>query len=289
MNLYYAMGGGLGHLTRARAFLEQFGLENNTSILAFSEFAKDKRVVGKIDVIETTKKKFDKEEHYQNFLRDLFAKHSFETVYLDTFPYGIKREFSNFNFGNAQIKYIARLMDWSNYINFRPIQQTIRFEKTYILEDLEPEHSDYIFQNSKTAFPLKLKYPEPKLNDEDQQKFEEIKNKKNFWLVVHSHGADEIFDLICTADAQRIIEERDIEIVIITPMDYQTTVTNCSTYNIYPATVLFPYAERIFTASGFNIMQQTAEFRHKHQFTPYSRTFDRQHERAKRFREPQSK
>ena len=50
MVLYYAMGGGLGHLVRARAFLHTFGLEREAALLTASHHARDPRVVGDLPV-----------------------------------------------------------------------------------------------------------------------------------------------------------------------------------------------------------------------------------------------
>lgn len=52
--------------------------------------------------------------------------------------------------------------------------------------------------------------------------------------------------------------------------------------DIYPASMLFESAERIFTACGFNVMKQTEHFRERHFFISFERRYDDQFKRAAR-------
>ncbi|MEZ5429461.1 MAG: hypothetical protein R2747_24670, partial [Pyrinomonadaceae bacterium] len=103
MNLYYANGGGLGHLTRARAFLHQLGLERETAVLTASEFARDRRVRGDLRIIAIERDLARKKRDYQIFLQNVFAENRFEKVFLDSFPAGLVGEFSHFDFGKAEL------------------------------------------------------------------------------------------------------------------------------------------------------------------------------------------
>ncbi|MCM2317252.1 MAG: hypothetical protein NDJ92_19065, partial [Thermoanaerobaculia bacterium] len=51
MILVYALGGGLGHLVRARAFLHTLGMERDAAIVTASHHASDPRVLGGIEAI----------------------------------------------------------------------------------------------------------------------------------------------------------------------------------------------------------------------------------------------
>ena len=51
MLLYYALGGGLGHLVRARAFLHTLGLDGEAALFTSSRFASDPRVTGGLRVV----------------------------------------------------------------------------------------------------------------------------------------------------------------------------------------------------------------------------------------------
>src|SRR5262249_49323155 len=54
--------------------------------------------------------------------------------------------------------------------------------------------------------------------------------------------------------------------------------------NFYPASLLFPLAERVITACGFNVMRQTESLASIHRFLPFERRFDDQFQRARRRR-----
>ena len=51
MILYYALGGGLGHLVRARAVLYTLGVAERAVLVTASPFAADARVVGGLPVV----------------------------------------------------------------------------------------------------------------------------------------------------------------------------------------------------------------------------------------------
>ena len=274
------MGGGLGHLTRAYAFLHDFGLLENATILTTSRFAKDKRVVGNVDLIEVTEEIASNENAYKNFLRQQFQDNTIETIYIDSFPFGIRCEFLNFDFGETKINYIARLLDWNRYSGAVRFEKTPSFETCFILEDLETAHREFISRNTNNVQNLSLNYPLPALSNETMIAVEEIEHKNPFWLIVHSGDQSELSELVDFADEQRIIENQNVELIIITPIDYRAAVSNCLVFDVYPASVLFPLAARIFTGCGFNVMNQTKDVRNKHQFIPFSRRYDNQYRRA---------
>src|SRR5438309_11797907 len=126
--LYYAMGGGLGHLTRARSFLRALGLERVSVILSASEFAGDPRVVGDIPVVPWS--------------RDTIQRLAPERIIVDTFPAGL--------FGEVEaprVDYVARYLRWSAYAP-RNVPQ---LERTYVLEPLEDAHDRFIEEHSKVV------------------------------------------------------------------------------------------------------------------------------------------
>lgn len=110
MNLYYAMGGGLGHLTRTRAFLENQNLTDDSATLTSSPFADDKRVTGNFPVIKVDKSFEKKRAVFRNYLQNIFAEFNIKKLFIDLFPFGIINEFLDFHFpGDLEINYVARL------------------------------------------------------------------------------------------------------------------------------------------------------------------------------------
>ncbi len=282
MVLYYAMGGGLGHLTRARAFLHTLGIEKNAAILTSSEFAPDKRVAGKSKIIQVDKNYENDVRAFQNFLKNIFDDSSFETLYIDSFPLGIIGDFSDFVFPeNLEINYIARLLKWKNYSHFLP-GKIPEYKNTFVLEPLEIEHQTFINAYSREQINFELKYPELILNSSDEEIFRFILNEKNpFWLVVHAGCDEETKELVAYAGEMREIESAEVNLILISPDNLNFQTHSLFQFDLYPANVLFNDAERIFTACGFNAMRQTLEFRFKHYFIPFERRYDDQFARAK--------
>lgn len=278
MNLYYAIGGGLGHLTRARAFLHTFEIEKDSTILTASSFADDKRVVGDINIIKADKNFAQNQTDYRVFLKNIFAEFSVEKLFLDAFPVGIVGEFCDFDFGNTEVFYIARLLKWNNYSCL--LRGKIpRFKKTFILEKLSNKHQKFINEHSAANIELKLKYPNLSAsNEKSVQRI--LAEKLPFWLIVHAGSDEETNELLQFAKEMREIEKAEVNLILVSPN--KSVFPN--RYNIYPASLLFPHAARIFTAGGFNAIEQTEEFRGKHFAVPMERRFDDQFARVARFR-----
>ena len=278
------MGGGLGHLTRARAFLYTAKIKNAV-ILTSSPFASDRRVVSDFKVIQVDKAYEKNVPAFQDRLRNIFSDPGIKTLYIDSFPLGIIGELSGFEFSeNLEINYLARLLKWKNYSHFLP-KKFPRFNKTFILEPLESEHQKFIDASSAAQFEIELKYPEFNLNSADEKTFRLIVNeKKPFWLVVHSGNETETTELIAYARQMREIEKAAVNLILISPHDFAFQTRDLLQFNIYPAAVLYEFAERIFSACGFNAMRQTAGLRERHRFIPFERRYDDQYARAKQFR-----
>ncbi len=277
------MGGGLGHLTRAHSFLHSFNLVDNTFILTSSEFAEDKRIIGNCKTIKVDKN-FEKDIFaFQEFLSKTFVEFNIKTIYLDSFPFGIIGEFADFDFQEIEVNYIARLLRWNNYSKIIK-KNNPKFNKTFLLEPLEAEHQKFIDINSASQTKLGLVYPKPFLSKQVEDLLQTIlRNHSPFWLIVHSGSDEEILELADYAEEMREVEKTEVNLVLISPSKIEHK--DLFHYNLYPASVLFNKAERIFSGCGFNIMKQTEDLADKHFFIPFERRFDNQFLRAKKRRE----
>lgn len=276
MNLYYAMGGGLGHLTRARAFLQMLEIEAETAIITASNFADDKRVVGDVKIIHIDEEYSQNKKDYQKLLANIFDEIKPKTLFLDAFPVGIIGEFADFDFGEIKAHYLARLIRWENY---SPLLEGFsnKFEKTYILEELKNEHLTFIKNNSKSNENFELIYPQIEHKIPNQE--------KPFWLIVHSGENAETMELVNYAEEMREIESAEVKLILMSPQKLNLKIPDFIQKDIYPASRLFESAERIFTACGYNVMKQTKFFRDKHFFIPFERRFDDQFKRAARIKQ----
>lgn len=282
MNLYYAMGGGLGHLTRAAAFLQTLGIENDSVILTASPFAKDRRIVGNIRTISVDKSFAKDVRQFQNHLKNLFSELRPERLFIDSFPLGIIGEFADFEFNKTiEINYLARHLSWKNYSSLFA-ENFPQFEKIYLLEPLETEHQKLVKKCSKQLIEFELTYLSPNLSQKDFQTVQNIiQHQRPFWLIVHSGNEVEIEELAAFADEMREIEKSKAQLILISPIKVSLNLSNLFQFDLYPASILFESAQKIFSAGGFNIMKQTEGFRAKHYFIPFERRYDNQFWRAK--------
>ena len=282
MNLYYAMGGGLGHLTRAVAFLRDLEIENDSIILSSSDFLADKRVVGNIRTISVEKSLENDHLTYQKYLQNLFAELKPQKIFFDSFPLGIIGEFSGFKFDKSiELNYLARHVRWKNYSALIG-EEFPRFEKTFLLEDLENEHLNFVETVSRQITAFELNYPAPDLSPKDFETYKSIlETKLPFWLIVHSGNEVEVTELVEFAAEMREFEAVETNLILISPTNFSINIHNFFQFDIYPASVLFEKAERIFSAAGFNVMKQTERFKDKHFFIPFERRYDNQFWRAK--------
>ena len=76
----------------------------------------------------------------------------------------------------------------------------------------------------------------------------------------------------------------DPHLVLVVPQALDCVEPGVMRLHAYPARYLFPLAERIVTACGFNAMAETAPYRPIHRFLPMPRALDDQHARAARVR-----
>jgi hypothetical protein len=188
-------------------------------------------------------------------------------IYVDAFPAGVLGELCGLT-GHLRAHHVARRLRWGVYA--RRLRGALpRFERTYVLEPLEPAHSAALTATSVEVETLELASPAapPAAPPFDRRT----------WLVVHSGPEAEVADLVRRAANERPPEAR---IVVASPTPPARLPENAVAIDHYPAASLYPHVERIFTACGFNAMRETAPYRDRHTFVPYGRALDDQFWRA---------
>lgn len=268
MILYYAVGGGLGHLTRGLRVIEKLGW-TDVAIATASPHAE--RVCGSVPFIRVPRRLEHDVDAHRAWVRGLGATR----IVADTFPGGIHGELCGLD---VPIDWVARLLRWDAYRAAVPcalpeIQTTWLVEPPVVAlgtHRTNRTHTTYRSYSSYGSHYAPLVTNECAWLDLSVPVVEEVEEQP-YWLVVHSGPEEEVRELVAYAEELRALAEQKPERVIV--------VSKC---DIWPASALFPAAAKIITAAGFNIMLETEQWRAKHVVVPFARRFDDQFARAAR-------
>jgi hypothetical protein len=271
--LHYAMGGGLGHLVRAEAFLRAQALTQRAVVLTASRYADDPRITRDFDVLRVPESLQLDLPAYRAWLAARIEALCPDLICVDSFPGGILGELCDFPaFAKVPLWHLARLLRWPEYTKVLAGAPP-RYATTWRLEPLDPSHQRYLESCSDAVRDLRLHYSSPGLG-------EVAIPSGRFWLVVHSDPVEEVAELVAYAAELRAIERAAVRIVVAsqsTPIDLPI---DCAAIDAFPAAALFPRAERIISAAGFNVVQQAMPYRNKHTIMPFPRRYDDQFARA---------
>ena len=249
MILYYAVGGGLGHLTRGRRVLESLSVRD-AAIVTASRYADDIRVCGSTQVIRVPQRLEGDRLAHRAWLRDVIRDAGAERLIADSFPGGIQGELCGLD---IPIDVVGRLLRWDRYREAVPFELPA-VETLFVVEELT--HT----LPAKRVVSLDLTPPRVQPQDEEP-----------YWLVVHSGPEGEVRELSDYATEMRDLAKVKPDRIVV-----------ASDAEVYPASSLFPAAAKIFTAAGFNVMLETWQWSGKHEVLPFARRFDDQFLRAAR-------
>ena len=272
MLFYYAVGGGLGHLTRARAFLHAAGAEQDAVVLTASPFGHDTRVMGKVATLMVPPEQRADGADYRNWVQAAIARIRPSRLVMDTFPAGLFHEFDGFQ-PSCETEYVARYLRWPQYA---PIRKPMRFSRSWVLEPLHEEQERFVVQQSAIVD------RRPRLIDPpDEQPHPAADIPSAYSLVIHSGAEEEVDELIRYAEQLREASRGTEAIVVAARLP--STRPGVLSVDAFPALTLARNAVRIITAAGFNAMRQ---FGHdpRHHALPFLRRFDDQFLRASRWR-----
>ena len=251
MIVYYAIGGGLGHLVRARAVLHTLGVSDAVLVTA-SPFASDARVTGEVAVIEVPPWLEGDRRGLRRFIAEVVASERAERVIVDAFPAGVLGELSGLD---VPVDHVARLLRWPRYAR-RLAGPLPPIDTTFVLEPLHPDPRAALDEASARREPLALFAPPAPQRDD----------AAGAALVVHAGPDHEVEALVALART--------------TGHPVRVARPGGADLDVHPASALFARAAAIVTAAGFNAMRQAAPFRGRHVFVPFPRPLDDQFARA---------
>jgi hypothetical protein len=276
--LYYAPGGGYGHVTRARRVLRALDLDRHATIVAGAAALADPRHAGGIPTIAVPPELERSVDRHRRWLETLVREQRAERLLVDTFPAGIHGELSELAVpGKLRLDYVGRLLRWDEYRHAVPAAPPI-FQSAFTVEELTPPHAAFLEANSAEVVPLDLApiaaldvlEGEPGITDP-------------YSLVVHSGPAAEVWELIDHCRTLHQLDDTAERIVVITSAGIDLP-NDVARLDRFPASRLFAAATRIVSAAGFNVILESEPWRHKHHVVPFDRRFDDQYLRAARRR-----
>lgn len=275
MLLAYAMGGGLGHLTRTRALLHTLGLDGEATLFTSSRFASDPRVAGGLPVVGVPAELDGDRAGLRALLERTLAGHGATRLLVDALPAGILGELADFAPRRGlELWHVARLLRWERYAADASAHLP-RFDVTFVVEELHDDHRRALEAASREVRRLELVDP-PSPRPEPIE--------PPYVLVVHGGPDEETDDLVAFARELLRSEEGTARLVLASPSRPGSLAPDVAWLDAFPATGLFEGAEGIVCAAGFNAVRQTAPFWEKRFLVPYPRRFDDQFTRAARVR-----
>lgn len=196
MIVYYAAGGGLGHITRARRVLDALQLDDAVIVASVPA---DERITGPYPVVQAP--------------CDLRALRP-ERIIADAFPLGLFGELAD---AGAPLDYVARLLKWDEYRRCVP-QPMPRFGTVYRVEDVNHE----VPCDRVVELPLECGGHAGAAGAAAWP--------PHSTLVVHSGPEHEVRELIAYAEELQRIEGHEGEIVVISQCGIGIDVVPASIY-----------------------------------------------------------
>lgn len=266
MILFYALGGGLGHLSRCLAVIHSLKLENEEyKVLTASPRAEE---IFAPHQLLTPPSAADKSSLRTKF-EEIIKHYNCDEVYVDAFPAGILGELEGWR--GSKVHLIARHLKWEVYQQRLdgPIPQ---FDTVFACEQIAAEQKAALhFKHWKE---IELQWPASEVNWQPPA---------NCWLVVHAGEEDEVRALYRQALDLANLEALHPAICIIgNPELDPAAFPLASLLSEYPAWPLFPQVDRIFTGGGFNSVHQLKNYRDKQVMLPFDRKLDDQALRIRR-------
>lgn len=258
MIVFYAMGGGLGHLARARSVLRALGLDHaHTAVITASDHAREIAFGTNTGIIPVPRALGASPAKFGAWLKDALRALAPETVIVDAFPLGVLGELADHAvLPEARLLHVARLLRWDAYRTaFGGTPR--RYDASFAVEALTPAHADFLAAHSLRVVPLVLEAAGSVQCEPDAP-----------WIVSHSGPRAEVEVLQALAQRKAAESGERPRIVLRVP-GAPPSGERCAA---------------LVTACGFNSMLEGAAFGGRHFFLPLPRRFDNQPLRAARRR-----
>ncbi len=271
MILYYAIGGGLGHIVRAAKLKAFFKLGKEFMVFTASPTA---RKIFADAEIATVPISYQKDPQKLNQLVLSFITECRVTeLWVDTFPFGILGELDLAAISTmVKIRYVARYVKWPAYQS--KVKDLPALHEALVVDRLHPDQQEFI--DKSCACQSFVDLSQVRLN----RKAQTLKKYSGTWLIMHSGSDAELTTLKSYADD--VAEAQGITPKFVVASQCQPDFEVEWHETDVPANIDLDSVDRIFTACGYNSMQELLPYKHKHCYIPFDRKYDDQYLRAKR-------
>jgi hypothetical protein len=311
--LAYALGGGLGHVTRVRALAATLGWRGPLTILTSNPDAADPRVCGTANIIVAPVDAAQDPRGLEAFVRRAAVRVDAEVVLVDAFPRGILHELRPATFGERPLLHSARALRWPAYAQAPGPRgagaamgstggrgegqddEALHFGVTYVVEPIgDAQRASLATCSDELVDRAVVDIVEP-ARRRDLSIVDDLGSAvgsdgrapgarpQERWLVVHSGPDEETLELVAYANDVATAEAAAPAIVVVSPRRPASLDRGVAHLDVAPAWPLFAEADRVFAGAGSNVVRQLARHRDKTSLLPFDRRYDDQYERARRF------
>ena len=281
MILYYAMGGGLGHLSRSLAILQELPktLREQVRLLASSRHAALVRPSSPCPVDIVAGEILTSQRQYRCFLENYLQCYQIGVLVLDSFPFGIVGEWLDVGLSLPRLL-IARSLKWRTYQERIDHRDGLFPQHALILEMLSEEYFRRLEQESLLTFlnaPIALwpwkESPSDGVVLRCRQTPLQVGDDASV-LIVHSGNERERRVLRQIARQKRPLEKID------------EIFPECG---IYPAERTIGRYKTVVAAAGYNMVAIASQAPPDQRFIlhPFPRRFDDQFLRLQRYQHQQ--
>jgi hypothetical protein len=282
---YYALGGGLGHLTRSLAVVYTLAIDGPIRITTSLTPELRRMIVdlpAEVDLLIPPQDLNPRDRRQvADWIEHNIGEFSPEQVFVDCFPAGVLGELSSSFAATIPKTLVTRCVTWSDYLlRCAPLSNWPRYEKILTTEPLEPLHIADLEDVGPVPHAIAL---EDFIADAMRQRLntlaKDLQLDRNTTLAVHSGPADETEQILRQAIEQTRPDHR---IVLISPLTSRppTLPPRVEHRECYPVWPLFEHVGKIFTAAGANSMRQLSQYHGRHVAVALDRPLDDQARRT---------
>lgn len=272
---YYALGGGLGHLTRSLATIHTLPVRGpvrlavSTAEAAAIEAPENVKLISPPTGLDPSNRRL-----VADWIASAASEFGPDEWLVDCFPAGVLGELM---IGDSDIRktLVTRRVEWEAYLGRTPaISRWPRFSRIYATEPLgDRQIRDLETIGPKPEFLELHDFCGPISRKQIQDILEE--HGYDSWLVIHSGPAEETEKILARAEADCGGRH---PLLLITPEAARPRQLppNVVHRTIFPVWPLFDQVDRIYTAAGANAIRQLAPFGDRHVAVPVERPLDDQ-------------